>query len=112
MTVGYLLVLDDFGSLVDLAVHRILVSDEVAATKFRLGAPAEDLLRERQVLAEAGRRTVQMGLDWELAIRFLRSQIYASKIVQRGLLARGQAHPEQAPSTDLTSSRSVSGSTK
>ncbi|HZE00884.1 MAG TPA: gamma subclass chorismate mutase AroQ [Pseudonocardiaceae bacterium] len=98
---------DDFGSLVDLAVQRILVSDEVAATKFRSGAPVEDLLRERQVLAEAGRRAVQLGLDQELAIRFLRSQIYASKIVQSGLLARWQAHPEQAPSTtpDLQSIR-------
>jgi hypothetical protein len=30
---------DGFGSLVDLIVQRILVSDEVAATKFRSGAP-------------------------------------------------------------------------
>ncbi len=48
MTVGYLLGLDDFGSLVDLAVHRILVSDEVAATKFRLGAP-------RRIYSASGR---------------------------------------------------------
>jgi hypothetical protein len=48
MTVGYLLGLDDFGSLVDLAVHRILVSDEVAATKFRLGAP-------RRICSASGR---------------------------------------------------------
>ena len=98
---------DDFGSLVDLAVQRILVSDEVAATKFRSGTPVEDLLRERQVLAEAGRRAVQMGLDGELAVRFLRSQIYASKIVQRGMLARWEAHPEEVPSTapDLESIR-------
>jgi hypothetical protein len=34
-----------FGSLVDLAVQCILVSDEVAVTKFRSGAPVEDLLR-------------------------------------------------------------------
>jgi chorismate mutase len=107
MAVDSLVGLDDFGSLVDLAVQRILVSDEVAATKFRSGAPVEDLLRERQVLAEAGRRAVQMGVDWELAIRFLRSQMYASKIVQWGMLARWQAHPEQAPSTapDLQSIR-------
>jgi chorismate mutase len=107
MAVDSLVGLDDFGSLVELAVQRILVSDEVAATKVRSGAPVEDLLRERQVLAEAGRRAVQMGLDRELAIRFLRSQTYASKIVQRGLLARWQAHPEQAPSTapDLQSIR-------
>jgi len=50
---------------------------------------------------------MQMGLDRELAIRFLRSQIDASKIVQSGLLARWQAHPEEAPSTapDLQSIR-------
>jgi chorismate mutase len=107
MAVDSLVGLDDFGSLVDLAVQRILVSDEVAATKFHSGAPVQDLLRERRMLAEAGRRAVQMGLDRELAIRFLRSQIYASKIVQSGLLARWQAHPEQAPSTapDLQSIR-------
>lgn len=99
--------LDDFGSLVDLAVQRILVSDDVAATKYRSGAPVEDLLRERQVLAEAGRRAAQMGLDREFAIRFFRSQIDASKVVQRGMLARWQAHPEEAPSTspDLQSIR-------
>jgi chorismate mutase len=98
---------DDFGSLVDLAVQRILVSDEVAANKFHSGAPVEDLLRERQMLAEAGRRAVQLGMDPELAIRFVSSQIDASKIVQSGLLARWQAHPEQAPSTapDLQSIR-------
>jgi chorismate mutase-like protein len=98
---------DDLGSLVDLAAQRILVSDEVAATKFRSGAPVEDLFREGQVLAEAGRRAVQLGLDQELAIHFVRSQIYASKIVQCGLLARWQAHPEDAPciAPDLPSIR-------
>ena len=98
---------DDFGALVDLAVQRILVSDDVAATKFRSGAPVEDLLRERQMLTEASNRAVQMGLDRELAIGFLRSQICASKAVQRGMLARWQAHPEEAPSIapDLQSIR-------
>ena len=107
MAVDSLLGLDNVGSLVDLAVQRILVSDEVATTKFHSGAPVEDPLRERQVLAEAGRRAVRMGLDRELAIRFVRSQIYASRIVQSGLLARWQAHPEQAPPTtaDLPSIR-------
>ena len=57
----------------------------------------EDLLRERQVLAEAGRRTVQMGLDWGPAFRFLRSQIYASTIVQRELLARWQIQNRHRP---------------
>jgi chorismate mutase len=98
----------DFGSLVDLAVQRILVSDEVAATKFWTGTPVEDPLRERQVLAEAGRRAVQMGLDRELTIRFFRSQIDASKVVQRGMLARWQAHPDLAPTMppDLQAIRS------
>ena len=91
--------LDDFDALVGLAVQRILLSDDVAATKFRSGAPVEDLLRERQLLAETARRAVQMGLDREMAVRFLRSQMCASKTVQRGLLARWQEHPEEAPST-------------
>jgi hypothetical protein len=51
-----------FGSLVDLAVQRILVGDEVAATRFHPGASVDDLLRERQVLAAAGRRAVQREL--------------------------------------------------
>jgi hypothetical protein len=48
-------------------------------------------------------------MDQELAIRFVRSQIYASEIVQSGLLARWQAHSEQAPSTapDLQSIREL-----
>jgi hypothetical protein len=39
MAADSLVELDDFGSLVDLAVQRILVSDEVAATKFRCEQP-------------------------------------------------------------------------
>ncbi|GAA1297503.1 gamma subclass chorismate mutase AroQ [Pseudonocardia xinjiangensis] len=97
MSVDSSVELADFGSLVDLAVQRILVSDEVAATKFWTGTPVEDPLRERQVLAEAGRRAAQMGLDREMAVRFFRSQIDASKVVQRGMLGRWRAHPDLAP---------------
>jgi chorismate mutase len=99
MTVDSQAGLDDLDALVDLAVQRILLSDDVAATKFRSGAPVEDLLRERRLLAEADRRAVKMGLDREMAVRFLRSQMSASKTVQWGLLARWQEHPEEAPST-------------
>jgi hypothetical protein len=59
------------------------------------------LITPRTAGAGRGRppRRAAGGLDQELAIRFVKSQIYASKIVQSGLLARWQAHPEQAPST-------------
>jgi chorismate mutase len=89
----------ELGPLVDLAVQRILVSDDVAASKFYTRTPVEDPLRERQVLAEAGRRSGEMGLDRAATIMFFRSQIEASKFVQRGLLARWQAHPDHAPGT-------------
>ena len=92
---------DDLDLLVDLAVQRILMSDEVAAIKFRSGDPVEDRRREQQVLAEAGRRAARLGLDQDVAIRFMQSQIHASKILQRGLLARWQSHPEQAPASTL-----------
>ena len=42
----------------------------------------EDLPRERQVLAEAGRHAMLSGVDEELVIHFLRSQISAGKVVQ------------------------------
>jgi chorismate mutase len=99
MSVDSSVEIEDLGSLVDLAVQRILVSDEVAATKFCTGTPVDDPLRERQVLGEAGRRAVQMGLDRELTTRFFRSQIDASKVVQRGMLARWRARPDLAPTT-------------
>jgi chorismate mutase-like protein len=99
MSVSSSVEIGEFGPLVDLAVQRILVSDDVAASKFYTRAPVEDPLRERQVLAEAGRRSPEMGLDREATIRFFRSQIEASKVVQRGLLARWRAHPDQAPAT-------------
>jgi chorismate mutase-like protein len=99
MSVSISVEIGEFGPLVDLAVQRILVSDEVAASKFYTCTPVEDPLRERQVLAEAGRRSAEMGLDREATITFFRSQIEASKAVQRGLLARWRAHPDQAPAT-------------
>ncbi len=110
MTVGCLLGLDDFGSLVDLAVHRILVSNEVAATKFRLGAPGGGST-PRAAGAGRGwptRRADGAGLgasDPLLEEPDLRQHDRAEGT------ARPMADPEQAPSTAPTSSRSVSGST-
>lgn len=91
----------------DLAVRRLLVSDRVAAAKFGTGRPIDDPARERQALADVRSRAAGIGLDPESAERFFRDQIAASKVVQRGLLARWRENPGEAPSCqpDLTEIR-------
>ena len=110
MTVGYLLGLDDFGSLVDLAVHRILVSDEVVTTKFRLGAPGGGST-PRAAGAGRGRSTHRAdGAGLGASDPLLEEPDLRQHDCAEGT-ARPMADPEQAPSTAPTSSRSVSGST-
>ena len=95
---------DSFGPLADLAVQRLLVSDQVAAAKFGTDKPIDDPAREQQVLADARTRAVALGIDPDATAKFFQGQIDASKTVQRGLFARWTEHPEQAPTTrpDLT----------
>ena len=110
MTVGYLLGLDDFGALVDLAVHRILVSDEVAATRFCLGAPGGGST-PRAAGAGRGRSTHRAdGAGLGASDPLLEEPDLRQHDRAEGT-ARPMADPEQAPSTAPTSSRSVSGST-
>ncbi|MFI1094846.1 chorismate mutase [Streptomyces sp. NPDC020917] len=87
------------GPLVDLVVQRLRVSDDVAAAKFRAGSPIDDPARERQVLDQVRRQAGVLGLDPVSTTAFFQDQITASKVVQRGLLARWSAHPEEAPTT-------------
>ncbi|MFC4913040.1 chorismate mutase [Actinomadura gamaensis] len=87
------------GRLTDLIIQRLRVSDEVAASKFGTGSPIDDPARERQVLDQVRRQAGDLGLDPASATAFFQDQITASKIVQKGLVARWAAHPEQAPTT-------------
>ncbi|WP_431879659.1 chorismate mutase [Amycolatopsis sacchari] len=87
------------GTLTDLVVERLRVSDDVAAAKFGTGSPIDDPTREQQVLDQVRQQAGALGLDPEQAAAFFEDQITASKQVQRGLFARWTAHPGEAPTT-------------
>ena len=57
--------------------------DDVARNKWNSGAPIEDLPREREIIESLGRQAPEYGLDPVFARDFFRSQIEASKIIQR-----------------------------
>ncbi|MGI5143511.1 gamma subclass chorismate mutase AroQ [Streptomyces sp. CA-106110] len=85
------------GSLTNLIVQRLLVSDLVAAAKFGTGTPINDPAREQQALGEVRQQAITLGLDPDETVAFFQGQITASKIVQEGLFAEWTAHPNEAP---------------
>ncbi|GAB3561420.1 hypothetical protein GCM10027445_00140 [Amycolatopsis endophytica] len=87
------------GTLTDLVVERLRVSDDVAASKFGTNSPIDDPAREQQVLDQVRQQAGTLGLDPESAAAFFRDQITASKVVQSGLFARWTARPDEAPTT-------------
>lgn len=91
--------LGPLGPLTDLAIQRIRVSDQVAASEFGTDSPVDDPDREQLVLAEVRKQATVLGLDAGIAVRFFQDQITASKIVQEGLIDRWEAHPDEAPTT-------------
>ncbi|MEV4567765.1 chorismate mutase [Nonomuraea sp. NPDC049419] len=91
--------LGKLGPLTDLVIERLLVSDDVAASKFGTDSPIEDPVREQQVLDQVRRQAEDLGVDGDATVAFFRDQITASKVVQKGLFARWTAHPEEAPAT-------------
>jgi chorismate mutase-like protein len=87
------------GPLTDLVIQRLLVSDQVAASKFGTSSPIDDPVREQQELTTVKRAALAMGLDAAATVQFFQAQITASKIVQRGLFQRWTAHPDLAPTS-------------
>lgn len=85
------------GTLTDLVIERLRVSDDVAAAKFGTDSPIDDPAREQQVLDQVRRQAAALGLAPDSAVAFFRDQITASKMVQKGLFARWTAHPGEAP---------------
>ncbi|KOG29071.1 chorismate mutase [Streptomyces resistomycificus] len=83
--------------LTDLFAERLLLADKVAAAKYGTDKPIDDPERERQILDDVSARAVALGLDPEAVSAVFRDQIEANKLVQRGLYARWDAHPEQRP---------------
>ncbi|WP_165554161.1 gamma subclass chorismate mutase AroQ [Kribbella capetownensis] len=85
--------------LTELVIRRILVGDEVAASKYFSGKPVEDPVREQQIIDSVRASAVQLGIDPDSTADFVRAQIEASKVVQRGLLAKWAADPSSAPTS-------------
>ncbi|MFF7387201.1 chorismate mutase [Streptomyces scabiei] len=83
--------------LTDLFAERLLVADKVAAAKYGTTAPIDDPVREKAILDDVAARAVGLGLDPDEVTAVFRDQIEANKLVQRGLYARWDAHPEERP---------------
>jgi chorismate mutase len=100
-----------FEQLADLVVRRIVVGDDVAASKYFSGKPVDDPVREQQILVAVRASAVQSGIDPDETASFFQAQIDASKVVQRGLLAHWAQHSESAPATgpDLDAVRKATG---
>jgi len=86
-------------TLLALVVRRLKVAETVAAAKWSSGRPVEDRAREAAVVAAAAARARRAGIDATFVCRVMAAQIEASKIVQRGLLARWRDEPGSAPTS-------------
>jgi chorismate mutase len=91
--------LGELGPLTDLAIQRLLVSDQVAAAKFGTGQSIDDPAREQQELDQVRQDAMSLGIDPAATVQFFQDQITASKMVQEGLFKRWTAHPAEAPTT-------------
>lgn len=85
------------GSLTELFAERLLLADKVAAAKYGTESPIDDPVRERQILDDVAARAAGLGLDPDSVTAVFRDQIEANKLVQRGLYARWDAHPDERP---------------
>ncbi|MET8246308.1 chorismate mutase [Streptomyces sp. NPDC005202] len=83
--------------LTELFAERLLLADKMAAAKYGTDTPIDDPVRERQILDDVAARAVGLGLDPDAVTAVFRDQIEANKLVQRGLYARWDAHPEKRP---------------
>ncbi|MFJ9124609.1 chorismate mutase [Streptomyces sp. NPDC102340] len=84
-------------AVTSLATERLALADKVAAAKYGTDAPIDDPAREQQILDDVAKRSADLGIDPAFAQSVFRDQIEANKVVQRGLYARWDAHPEQRP---------------
>ncbi|WP_425828313.1 chorismate mutase [Streptomyces fractus] len=84
-------------AITSLATERLALADKVAAAKYGTDAPIDDPAREQVILDDVAKRSADLGIDPAFAQSVFRDQIEANKVVQRGLYARWDAHPEQRP---------------
>jgi chorismate mutase len=84
-------------TLVGLVFHRLDMAQDVAAIKYRSGQLIDDSIREREIAESAVRALDGSGSRQKAAMQFLRDQVEANKVIQRGLHHRWYAHPEEVP---------------
>lgn len=96
--------LKEIDHLLELINQRLAVAEKVAQAKWNSGAPIDDPLRERKILADfaAGMHDAPEA-DRSFALRFFQAQFDAGKIIQRDLHAQWQKqqHPPCAQPPDL-----------
>ena len=85
-------------ALVVVAARRLVlgVDVDVAAAKFLSGQRIDDQAREKEIL-ESMASTLKRAGPHVLGIEFVRDQIEANKVIQRGLHRYWAEHPEQFP---------------
>ncbi|WP_405676458.1 chorismate mutase [Streptomyces sp. NBC_01511] len=83
--------------LTNLFAERLLIADKVAAAKYGTGRPIDDPAREQKILDDAAAPAVGLGLAPDTVVAVFGDQIEANKLVQRGLYARWDAHPDERP---------------
>lgn len=86
-----------FDSLASLVIERLLLSDQVAASKYGTDSGIDDPVREQRLLESVELQAAAFRIDPGATADFFYDQIVASKVVQRGLFARWAAHPAEAP---------------
>jgi chorismate mutase len=86
------------GKLVELIVQRLNLAHDVAAIKYANGQPIDDSVREGEIFQALTSVLEVSGPYRQTGIQFLRDQIEANKVIQRGLHQRWHAHPEEVPS--------------
>lgn len=75
------------GRVAELSAQRLLLADQVAASKRASGKPVEDAQRESEQLAKVREQATARSLPPERAAAFFQAQMEANKLVQYRLLA-------------------------
>lgn len=86
-------------ALGDLITERLRLAGPVAEYKWLHGTPIADPAREQAVIDEVTAAAQRKGIDPTQVAAVVRSQIAASKLVQRGLFTRWTHDPWDAPTT-------------
>lgn len=85
------------GKLVELSTQRLLLADQVAASKAQTGKAVEDTAREAEQLSLLSAHAQTHHLSPERVEAFFRWQMEANKLVQYQLLATPQASNGETP---------------